>query len=98
MVYADSLSLLAAGDYRYTDPAHPGRLGDFRRALAMLSALPCDILMTPHPEASGLLERLAGRGAGRAGTLRDARACRAYADLGERSMQERIRLEAAPPR
>lgn len=98
MVYADSLSLLAADDYRYTDPAHPGRLGDFRRALAMLSALPCDILMTPHPEASGLLERLAGRGAGRAGTLRDARACRAYADLGERSMQERIRLEAAPPR
>ena len=98
MVYADSLTLLAAGDYRYTDPAHPERLGDFRRALAMLSALPCDILMTPHPEASGLLERLATRDAGEPGALRDARACKAYAGLGERSMQARIREESAPPR
>ncbi|UGB38906.1 subclass B3 metallo-beta-lactamase [Frateuria soli] len=98
MVYADSLSLLAAGDYRYTDPAHPERLGDFRRALAMISALPCDILMTPHPEASGLLQRLAARDAGKADALRDARACGAYADLGERSLRERIHQESAPPR
>jgi len=93
MVYADSLTLIAAGGYRYTDPAHPGRLGDFRRALAMLSALPCDILMTPHPEASDLLERLSRRDAGDQRALRDPGACKEYARLGEQSMQQRIREE-----
>jgi metallo-beta-lactamase class B len=95
MVYADSLTLLAAGGYRYTDPAHPERLGDFRRALARLAALPCDILMTPHPEASGLLQRLAERDAGKADALRDVQACKAYAGLGERSLRERVRIESA---
>jgi metallo-beta-lactamase class B len=95
MVYADSLTLLAAGNYRYTDPAHPERLGDFRRALAMLSALPCDILMTPHPEASDLLKRLASRDAGNRDALRDPQACKAYARLGEQSMQQRVAAETA---
>ena len=98
MVYADSLTLLAAGNYRYTDPAHPERLGDFRRALAMLSALPCDILMTPHPEASDLLKRLASRDAGHRDALRDPQACKAYARLGEQSMQQRIAAETATAR
>jgi metallo-beta-lactamase class B len=98
MVYADSLTLLAAGNYRYTDPAHPERLGDFRRALAMLSALPCDILMTPHPEASDLLKRLAARDAGHRAALRDPQACKAYAQLGEQSMQQRIAAETATAR
>jgi metallo-beta-lactamase class B len=98
MVYADSLTLIADGGYRYTDPAHPERLGDFRRALAILAALPCDILMTPHPEASDLLKRLADRDAGNRDALRDPQACKTYAPLGERSMQQRIRDEASPPR
>lgn len=98
MVYADSLTLIAAGNYRYTDPAHPGRLGDFRHALAMLSALPCDILMTPHPEASDLLERLAARDAGHHDALRDPQACKTYAQLGEQSMQQRIAVESATAR
>lgn len=97
MVYADSLTLLAAGSYRFTDPAHPERLGDFRRALAMLAALPCDILMTPHPEASDLLKRLAARDAGDRDALRDPHACKAYAQLGEESMRQRIIEEKRAP-
>jgi metallo-beta-lactamase class B len=97
MVYADSLTLLAAGNYRFTDPAHPERLGDFRRALAMLAALPCDILMTPHPEASDLLKRLAARDAGDRDALRDPHACKAYAQLGEESMRQRIKEEKRAP-
>lgn len=98
MVYADSLTLLAAGHYRYTDPAHPERLGDFRRALAMLSTLPCDILMTPHPEASDLLKRLVARDAGNLDALHDPQACKAYARLGEQSMRQRIAAETAAAR
>ncbi len=92
------MTLLAASNYRYTDPAHPERLGDFRRALAMLSALPCDILMTPHPEASDLLKRLAARDAGHRDALRDTQACKTYAQLGEQSMEQRIAAETATAR
>jgi metallo-beta-lactamase class B len=64
----------------------------------MLSALPCDILMTPHPEASDLLKRLASRDAGHRDALRDPQACKAYARLGEQSMQQRIAAETATAR
>ena len=93
MVYADSLTLMASGRYRYTDPTHPERLAEFRRALAMLSALPCDVLMTPHPEASDFWQRIAARDAGTPDALRSPDACKAYAQLGERSMQQRISAE-----
>lgn len=93
MVYADSLTLLAANGYRYTDPAHPERLADFRKALAMLSDLPCDILLTPHPDASDFWPRMTARAHGKPDALRDPLACRAYARQGERSMQQRIAKE-----
>ena len=96
MVYADSLTLLAADDYRFTDSAHPERLENFRRALAMLSSLPCDILLTPHPEASDFWSRIAARADGKSDALRDSLACRAYARQGERSMQQRITEERSP--
>ena len=72
IVYADSLTALTAGSYRYSDPAHPERLAGFRRGLDVVADLPCDILVTPHPEASGFDERIARRGAAR-GRRRSAR-------------------------
>jgi len=93
MVYADSLTLLATGSYRFTDPAHPERLADFRRALKMLSGLPCDILLTPHPEASDFWPRMTARAHGKPDALRDPQACHAYARQGKRSMQQRIAEE-----
>ncbi|HEU4669852.1 MAG TPA: subclass B3 metallo-beta-lactamase [Dyella sp.] len=93
MVYADSLTPMASGNYRFTAPAHPQRLVSFRRGLAVLSALPCDILMTPHPEASRFWQRMAHRAHGDREALRDTGACRAYARNGERMMGERIAAE-----
>jgi metallo-beta-lactamase class B len=93
MVYADSLTLLAADGYRFSDPAHPERLENFRRALTMLSSLPCDILLTPHPEASDFWPRMAARARGKSTALRDPLACRSYARQGEHSMQQRITEE-----
>ena len=90
MVYADSLTLLAAGRYRFTDPAHPERLQRFTRGLATLSALPCDILLTPHPEASDFWARVDAH------ALRDPSACRDYARRGEQGMQARVAAERAP--
>jgi len=96
LVDADSLSLLAAGSYRFTDPAHPERLADYRHGLVELAALPCDILLTPHPEASDFWARMAARAGGRRDALRDPAACRNYARQAEQGMQQRIAAEREP--
>lgn len=98
IVYADSLTPMATGSYRFSDPAHPERLANFRRSLATLSALPCDILLTPHPEASRFWQRMAAQGAGGTDALRDPHACRAYAVEATRSLNARISAEREVPR
>lgn len=93
IVYADSLTAFAAKGYRYSDPAHPGRVVDFRRGLEVVAELPCDILITPHPEASGYDQRLARREAGDNGALIDRSACRRYAEEAGTRLDARIERE-----
>jgi metallo-beta-lactamase class B len=51
IAYVDSLS---APDYRLVDnPRYPHIVDDYRRSFATVRALPCDLLITPHPDASG---------------------------------------------
>lgn len=51
MAYADSLS---APDYRLVDnPRYPRIVEDYRRGFARVRALPCDILIAPHPGGVG---------------------------------------------
>jgi len=51
IAYADSLS---APGYRLVDnPAVPHLLETFEHSAAIVRALPCDLLLTPHPDASG---------------------------------------------
>ncbi|AIF49264.1 subclass B3 metallo-beta-lactamase [Dyella japonica] len=98
MAYADSLSALTAdgSDYRYSDPAYPERVENYRHGIAVIAALPCDILMTPHPGASDLLERVARRdAAGKPDPLIDAGACRAYAAEGTRMLDAKLAKERA---
>lgn len=72
IVYADSVSAIASGSYRFVD--HPAYVATFRRTLATIARLPCDLLITPHPGASALYERLAG-----IAPLAAPNACAAYA-------------------
>ena len=61
MVYADSLTPVAADGFLFTrNTAYPNVLEDFENSFNKLSMLPCDILLTPHPEASDLWTRLSG--------------------------------------
>src|SRR5690348_8685530 len=55
VVYADSLSAVSAPAFRFS--AHPRYLAAFRRSIATVAALPCDVLLTPHPDASGFWKR-----------------------------------------
>lgn len=95
IVYADSLTALTAGSYRYSDPVHPERLAGFRRGLDVVAGLPCDILVTPHPGASGFDERLARREAGDAAALVDRDACRRYAEDARERLDAQVERERA---
>lgn len=95
MVYADSLTPVAAPGFRYTgDKTHKSTVDAFRRSLKVIGDLPCDILMTPHPDASDLDGKLARRETQKqADAFIDAQACRAYAATGTKRLDQRIAQE-----
>ena len=88
IVYADSLSPVSRDDYRFSD--HPAYLASYRASIARVAALDCDILITPHPSASHLVERFGKR------SLEDPEACRNYAAGLTKALDERLAKETAP--
>lgn len=95
MVYADSLTAISDGVYRYGDEAaHPGYVAAFRGTLQRISALDCDVLITPHPSASQLWARI---GPAAKAPLVDRDACRAYARKATERLDKRLADEAAAP-
>lgn len=79
MVYADSLNAIAGPGFRYSaNTVYPTAKADIERSIARVAALPCDILVTAHPDAVDLIERQAkGKAA-----LVDQGACQRYAETG----------------
>jgi metallo-beta-lactamase class B len=89
LVYADSLTAFGAAGFRYSGSAsYPNAKRDVEASIARVAALPCDILVTAHPDASGLFERQAK------GVLADTKACKAYADAGRERLAETLAQEA----
>jgi metallo-beta-lactamase class B len=95
MVYADSLAAISRDGFRFTDDAiHPHRVEDFRHSLTVVAALPCDILMVPHPDAIGFMDKVAARNRGqRPDPLIDTRACQAYAAAAGARLDARLAQE-----
>ena len=94
IAYADSLSAVSAPGYRFLD--HPAYVAGFRRALATVAALPCDILLTPHPDASGFWEKVARRKSpSDVAPLIDPQACRDYAADAGKDLDARLAKERA---
>ena len=91
IVYADSLTAVSADGYRFT--AHPGLLHGFDGSFATLEALPCDILLSPHPGFSGLFEHLKAREDGQADALIAPDACRRYVAGMREILHKRIARE-----
>lgn len=94
LVYADSITAISSDGFRYD--ADPARVAAFRRGLDTLGTLHCDLLVTTHPGASHLFERLAAREAGRSDALVDPTACRAYAESGRQGLAARLHDETEP--
>ena len=83
---ADSISTISADAYRFTD--HPRRIAAAERGFSAIAALPCDLMITPHPSVSNLFERLSG-----AAPLIDSAACRTYAQAGRERLAKRLSTE-----
>jgi metallo-beta-lactamase class B len=96
MVYADSLTPVSADGFLFTHSReYPNALKDFEKSFATLTAVPCDILLTPHPEASDLWGRLDRRARGVAPEpFADPTACRRYVDTARENLRKRVASEA----
>jgi metallo-beta-lactamase class B len=91
MVYADSLTSPSAPGFKYGK-----RLESFRRSIEKVAALPCDIVLSPHPSFTQVDQKLKrraelnGRGPD---PFIDANGCRAYAADGLKRLEARIAEE-----
>jgi metallo-beta-lactamase class B len=87
LVYADSQTPISADGFRFSDA--PTAVAGFERGFATLEALSCDILITPHPGASALWERLEKGPTG----LVDREACKRYAATARQALARRLERE-----
>ncbi len=86
IVYADSMSPVSSDVYRFSD--HPDYIAAYRESIARISALKCDILLTPHPSASDMLTRAA------TGSLVGGTGCDAYAAAVAKRLDDRLAKES----
>jgi metallo-beta-lactamase class B len=85
LVYADSLSPVSSEGYRFRD--HPEALSAYRASLIRVASLKCDIVLSPHPSASGMRERLLK------GSLLGTTGCYDYANGIQRKLDARLAKE-----
>lgn len=87
VAFADSVTAVSSDDYRFSE--HPDYVAMFRRGMNAIAAIGCDLLITPHPGASGFHERLAGER-----PLAEPRACLRQAEAGRANLEARLAREA----
>lgn len=84
-VYADSLT--APGYSLLGNPRYPRIVEDYRTSFALIRALPCDVLVTPHPDASGW-------NFARSDTPQERpMTCRQYADRAEENFDRQLQSQ-----
>jgi len=98
IVYADSFTPVSDDEFLFTrNTGYPRVLDDFAHSFGLLDTLPCDLLLTPHPGASRLWERLAKRDSGDADALLAPGQCAAYAAAGRNAVAARVKMEQRGP-
>jgi len=97
MVYADSISSISNDTFRFTGGnGRPSIVERFRASITKFGALPCDIMVSTHPVASNMDEKLKKRAAikpGDADPFIEPGACKALAATAMKSLDERVRAE-----
>lgn len=91
MVYADSLSAISAKSFHFShNDTYPTVLADFEKSFRRIAALRCDVLITPHPQASDLFARL------QTGVVSEADACWRYVEIARKNLDARLASESKP--
>ncbi len=85
MVYADSVSAVSREGYKFAH--HPELLAGFEKSFRFLETVPCDVLMTPHPDASDFWERVDD---GHREALSDPGGCKQLAADGRGALKMRL--------
>src|SRR5436190_1576918 len=85
IVYADSLNAISAPGFRYS--AAPARVALFRKSIETVASLPCDIVISVHPDLTGFLEKVAAKNFVTPG------GCRDYAANATRILDARLASE-----
>jgi metallo-beta-lactamase class B len=95
VVYADSLSAVSDEGFRFSgDAKRPSIAETFRKSLAVVEALPCDVLLVPHPFVMAMEEKLERQRKDRSvNPFIDAGACRAYAARQRKAFEARLASE-----
>lgn len=95
MVYADSVTPVSDDGFSFLrSREYPHAVGDFEKSFQFFETTSCDILITTHPEASELWDRLARR---EKGVMPDPMvtvgACRGLAERGRQNLGQRLANE-----
>ncbi|MFZ0733506.1 MAG: subclass B3 metallo-beta-lactamase [Candidatus Sulfotelmatobacter sp.] len=99
MVFADSLTPISADGFKFSDSRdYPQALDDFEKSFRFLDTTPCDILITTHPEASSLWDRLAARENGVVpDPMVNPLACKDLAKSARERLRQRLAEESGTP-
>jgi metallo-beta-lactamase class B len=86
---------VSADGFRFSDSReYPAAVRDFEKSFAFLRAVPGDILLTSHPDASGFWERLEGRQRGvRPDPVVSPNACKELAERAGEQLRRRLASE-----
>ena len=92
VVYVDSLNPVSAPGFRFTES--PERIAEFRTSIAKIRNLPCDIVISAHPDFSSLYERWeTSQRSGSRESFVTPTGCRDYAEDAEQRLTKRISEE-----
>jgi metallo-beta-lactamase class B len=95
MVFGDSLTAVSAKNYQFS--AHPALVASLQHSIDTVAALPCDILITAHPEVNELFERAERAKTEGPTAYVDVKACRTLAAKARTMLTERLATEAKAP-
>jgi metallo-beta-lactamase class B len=96
-VYADSQTPVSSDSFLFTrNTTYPTVLADFERGFATLESMACDVLITPHPAASGLWQRVSPVDGTVSPTFVDPTGCKRYAATARQALARRVAREREP--
>lgn len=91
MVYADSLNAVSVDGYKFS--AHPDVLQAFEQSFTRLAAVPCEFLVSAHPDQSDVFARIGKRVEGKLDSLKDPESCKRYVQGARERLAQRLESE-----